>query len=78
MSKFDRGISKYTVCNLDININFPEDEVKCKWCPFLTHFENLDRDRCKLTDEILYTREFTGLNCPLTIINSVEKGEMDK
>ena len=74
--KFDRGVTRYTMCNLDINIPFPEDEVKCRWCPFIKHYDNIDRDRCSLTDEILYTREFTGLKCPLTIINDVEVEEL--
>lgn len=75
---FDKGVTKYTICNLDINISFPEDEVKCRWCPFLKHLESLDRDRCGITEEILYTREFTGYKCPLTILNEVETEEMKK
>lgn len=74
--RFDQGINSYTVCNLDINIYFPEDEVKCKHCPFLVHYDSIDRDRCTLTQEILHTREFTGLRCPLTILNQVEAEEL--
>ena len=76
MSRFDNGVTKYTVCNLDINIYFPEDEVKCKWCPFLTHYDGLSRDKCNLTNEIIYTREFTGLRCPLTILNNTATEDM--
>lgn len=64
------------MCNLDINIYFPEDEVKCKWCPFMTHYDSVDRDKCSMTSEILFTREFTGQRCPLTILNNVESEEM--
>lgn len=71
MSRFDKGVTSYTVCNLDMNIYFPEDEIKCKWCPFVSHYDSLDRDRCQLTSEILYTKEFTGRNCPLTIMNTI-------
>ena len=45
MSRFDKGVTSYTVCNLDMNIYFPEDEIKCKWCPFVSHYDSLDRDR---------------------------------
>ena len=76
MSRFDKGVTRYTTCNLDINVYFPEDEVKCKWCQFVKHYDNLDRDKCGLTDEILFKREFTGLKCPLTIINEVESEVM--
>lgn len=76
MAKFDKGITWYTTCNLDINIGFPEDEVKCKWCPFLRHFDSTDRDFCQITNEILFTREFTGMKCPLTILNDVSTEEM--
>ena len=27
MPRFDKGVTSYTACNLDINIYFPEDEV---------------------------------------------------
>jgi hypothetical protein len=75
MSRFDKGVTSYTVCNLDMNIYFPEDEIKCKWCPFVSHYDSLDRDRCQLTSEILYTKEFTGRNCPLTIMNTITEDE---
>lgn len=78
MSKFDSGVKYYTYCNLNMNVHFPEDEVKCRWCPFLKHYDNLDRDRCGLTDEIIYTREFMGVNCPLTIINEEKTEEREE
>lgn len=77
MGRFDKGVTRYTTCNLDINIGFPEDEVKCKWCMFLKHSESLDRDTCHITGEILYSREFTGLRCPLTVLNDVNTEEME-
>lgn len=72
MARFDKGVGWYTICNLDINISFPEDEVKCRHCPFMVHYDSVDRDKCTLTDEILYTREFRGMKCPLTIINTTK------
>lgn len=73
--KFDKGVTRYTVCNLDWNIYFPEDEFRCRWCPFITHLDSLDRDRCSLTYEILYSKEFIGRKCPLKVINENVEGE---
>ena len=78
MGKFDKGVRFYTFAETTIQIGFPEDEVKCKWCKFLKHYDNLDRDRCVLTEDILYTRELRGLNCPLVILNDVETEELNK
>jgi len=78
MGQFDKGVQYYTVCNLDINVYFPEDQVKCEYCPFLMHQDSVNRDRCTLTNEILFTREFTGRDCPLTIINDVKSEETEE
>ena len=76
MGRFDKGVSYYTFADLSIQIGFPEDEVKCKWCPFIIHYDSLDRDKCSLTNEILFSREITGHRCPLTIINNVKTEEL--
>lgn len=78
MGKFDRGVDSYTFAEVTIEVAFPEDEVKCKWCRFLRHYDGIDRDKCGLTEEILYSRELIGYNCPLTIINNVKVEEMEK
>ena len=77
MGRFDKGVSYYTVAECDIQVNFPEDEVKCKWCRFLKHYDGIDRDKCSLTDEILFSREIIGHRCPLTILNDVKAEEME-
>ena len=46
VGRFDRGVSYYTDCKLEMMVHFPEDEVKCRWCPFLRHYDNIDRDKC--------------------------------
>lgn len=76
--RFDKGVSFYTVAECEIQVNFPEKSVACQWCPFLKHYDNIDRDRCQLTDEILFSREFIGQRCPLTIINEVKVEDMKK
>lgn len=78
MGKFDKGVTSYTFAETTIQICFPEDEVKCKWCPFIRHYDSIDRDKCDLTHEILFSREIIGQNCPLTILNTVKAEELDK
>lgn len=76
MGRFDRGVTSYTFATAEIQVAFPEDEVKCQWCPFLKHYDSINRDRCELTDEILFSRELIGQRCPLTIINQVNAEEL--
>ena len=78
MGRFDKGVTSYTFATAEIQVAFPEDEVKCKWCPFIRHYDSLERDKCALTEEILYSREITGYRCPLTIINKVDAEELDR
>lgn len=76
MGKFDRGVSYYTIADLSMQISFPESEVSCKWCRFLKHYDGIDRDKCGLTDDILYSRELRGINCPLVILNNINAEEL--
>ena len=76
MGRFDRGVTSYTFAECTIQVAFPEDEVKCKWCPFIKHYDSIDRDKCSLTEEILFSKEIIGHKCPLTIINNVDTEEL--
>lgn len=76
--KFDKGVSFYTYADLSIQIGFPEDEVCCHWCPFLRHYDSLNRDKCAITEDILYSTELRGIHCPLVILNDVRTEELDK
>lgn len=76
MGRFDKGVSYYTIADLSMQISFPEDSVCCKWCRFLRHYDGIDRDKCALTEDILYSRELRGINCPLVIINDVSEGDL--
>ena len=76
MGRFDRGVKFYTVAECTIQVNFPEDAVQCQWCPFIRHYDGLNRDKCSLTEEILISREIIGLKCPLTIINDVKTEDL--
>lgn len=76
--KFDGGVSFYTFASAEIQVCFPEDEVCCEWCPFIRHYDSIDRDKCSLTEEILYSRRLRGQHCPLVVLNSVEAEELKK
>lgn len=78
MGRFDKGVTSYTFAECTIQVSFPEDEVKCKWCPFLKHYDSINRDKCGLTDKILFSTEIIGRDCPLTIINQVNAEELEK
>jgi hypothetical protein len=43
---------------------------------FLRHYDTIDRYICHITNETLYSRELTGLRCPLTIINQVDTEDL--
>lgn len=74
--RFDNGITSYTFASAEIMVAFPEDEVKCKWCPHLRHSESLERDWCHLNNQLIYSRETIGDRCPLTVMNKVESEEL--
>ncbi len=76
MGRFDQGVSSYTFAEGIVEVAFPEDEVKCKWCKFMTHNDGLNRDKCFLTGEILFSRELIGQKCPLTVINEVKTEDL--
>ena len=78
MGRFDKGVTSYTFAEVNVLVCFPEDDVKCQWCPFLKHYDTINRDRCELTNEILYSREIIGYKCPLTILNEVKAEEIEK
>ena len=78
MGRFDRGVTSYTFAEATIQVAFPEDDVKCKWCPFIRHYDGLNRDNCSLTHDILFSTELIGQRCPLTVINNVKTEELEK
>ena len=64
MKEFINGVSYYTRATAEIG--FPEDDVCCHWCPFLTSDYRLDRERCGKSGEVLLAPKHTiGFNCPL-------------
>jgi hypothetical protein len=74
--KYENGVTQFTFAEATIQVHFPETDVCCRWCPFLKHYDSMDRDKCALTEEILYSKETRGYNCPLVILNTVNVEEL--
>ena len=64
MKDFRNGVSFYTKATVEIG--FPEGDLCCHWCPFLTSDYKLDRERCGKTGEVLIApKHEIGYYCPL-------------
>lgn len=64
MKDFARGVGWYTKATVEVG--FPEDDIVCHWCPFLTNDYKLDRARCNKTGEVLIApKHQIGYYCPL-------------
>lgn len=71
MKDFRTGVSYYTKASAQID--FPEDDVCCTWCPLMTRDPNL-RDVCGKTGEILLAPKHTiGFQCPLNFEQTKEE-----
>ena len=69
--RFDKGILYYTKGTAHIDIYFPEDEVKCKYCRYLRYGEGVGH-RCRLTDDIIYSVETINDGCPIVFEGEVK------
>ena len=68
MSKdFPEGILWYTTGTITHKVSFPENQVCCRWCDFLKAESDMNRHRCRLTNEMIYTINDIGLHCPIVI-----------
>lgn len=69
MKSFENGVLFYTTGSAVIKIAFPEDEVKCQWCPFCRSEGDLKRYWCRLTNNMLYYPYADGLpdTCPIIL-----------
>ena len=64
MKEFRNGVRFYTKASVEIG--FPEDDLCCHWCPFLTNDYKLNRERCGKTGEVLIAPlHGLGYFCPL-------------
>lgn len=76
--RYDNGVTSFTYATAEIQVAFPETDVCCRWCPFLKHYDSMDRDKCGITEEILFSKEYRGYKCPLIILNTVDVKEIQK
>ena len=68
------GVSYYTTGVASIAVHFPENLVKCQYCPYLKHEEWAKRYECRITQErILWPFDGVGNDCLLEF--EEEKGE---
>ena len=65
MGKFDKGVDYYTIGRLNVDVGFPEEETKCKYCKFCEKDYGFDRWWCKVTGNMLYSVETRDKECPL-------------
>lgn len=67
MANFDKGVSFYTQGKAEITVNFPENDICCKWCPHCRSEDSLKRHWCRLTGRMIYSPMTTiGEDCPLS------------
>ena len=67
VKQFEDGIRYYTKASAQVDVKFPEAEVRCHFCPYCRSEEALDRYWCRLTNEMIYNpfSLYRGEKCPL-------------
>ena len=61
-------VSHCTTGHGQIEVNFPNDDAVCRWCPYCFSEYGLDRARCRITNEVLrFPHSERGLDCPLDV-----------
>lgn len=54
MSDFKDGVQWFTVGEAHFNVFFPEDKIRCQYCPFCRSESDLNRFWCRLTNSMIY------------------------
>lgn len=72
---FDKGVSYYTHGTATIDIYFPENDVRCVWCPFCRSESDLGRFWCRLVNRMVYNPNYAELPefCPIKINKEKEE-----
>ena len=65
--EFKSGVQWFTKGTATIPIFFPEDKVRCQYCPFCRAESDLKRYWCRLTNQMIYNPYVPELpdNCPV-------------
>lgn len=62
------SVTYYTKGHIVLEVNFPEERIKCQWCPFLVSQESNKRHKCYITSEMLvYPFATVGNQCPIVL-----------
>ena len=70
MSRTSGICLEYVTAKLEVEFNFPKDEIICDLCNFCRSENAGTRFRCNLTSEILAAHNKTiGRRCPLDLPN---------
>lgn len=71
MSKdFPNGVLHYTTLKGEIEVHFPEDEVKCVHCPYCRCEKDLGRYWCRISGELIFNPNSyrLGRSCPFEVM----------
>ncbi|MFR2018942.1 MAG: hypothetical protein ACLS27_10020 [Eubacterium sp.] len=67
VTRVPNRVSYFTDGEISLTVHFPEDKVKCHYCPFCRSESDLNRYWCRLTNKMIYNPYILGLpdSCPI-------------
>lgn len=72
MKDFRQGVKFYTKAKLNFEFGFPEKETVCGFCPFVKNEYGLNRHRCLVTNNLIYSLDNREKDCPLIITGEIK------
>lgn len=78
--QFENGVLWFTKAQLAFDVYFPENEVKCQYCPFCRSDIDLKRYFCRITGKMLYNPFAAELpdGCPITVTGEIYKADKEE
>lgn len=58
---FKYGVEYFTMAEIIVPVAFPEDKVKCRYCPFCRSESDLGRFWCRITNQMIYNPDYPSL-----------------
>lgn len=73
MKQFENGILWYTKGQAQVDVFFPEDKIKCQYCPFCRSEVDLQRFWCRLNNQMIYNPMSLGVpeDCPIEFTGEI-------
>lgn len=65
--QFGKGVDYFTAYTGTVTVYFPEDDIRCHWCPYCRADQGF-RQKCVLNDEIIYNKDYRNDDCPLVAV----------